>query len=50
MVKKKPLKRVAQREVCLKSASVFGMLDKISIWAKAAFGALFARLLWSVAN
>ncbi len=47
---KKPLKRVAQREVCLKSAGIFGLLDKISFRAKSAFGALFARLLWSVAN
>ncbi|RMU75875.1 hypothetical protein ALP23_102372 [Pseudomonas syringae pv. apii] len=50
MIKKKPLKRVAQREVCLKSAGISRLLDKISVAAKAAFGALFARLLWSVAN
>ncbi|KPX91077.1 hypothetical protein ALO62_103292 [Pseudomonas amygdali pv. myricae] len=41
---------MAQREVCLKSARVFRLLDKITVSAKTAFGALFARLLWSVAN
>jgi hypothetical protein len=34
VVKKKPLKRVAQREVCLKSAGVLHLLDKISVAAK----------------
>ncbi|KPY56538.1 hypothetical protein ALO46_102695 [Pseudomonas syringae pv. solidagae] len=41
---------MAQREVCLKSAGISRLLDEISVAAKAAFGALFARLIWSVAN